>query len=68
MLRYAKTKYEHICKNTICLNMHKICTNTQNYICINMHFQNMHNYVFYKHKYALYAGMCIRVNMPLYAN
>ena len=23
---------------------------------------------FYMHKYALYAGICIRINMPLYAN
>ena len=52
MLKYAKTKYAHICKNTICINMHKICTNMQIQICINMHFQNMHKYVFYTHNYA----------------
>ena len=33
-----------------------------------MHFHNMHKYVLYMHKYALYAGICIRINMPLYAN
>ena len=26
MLKYAKTKYAHICKKTTCINMHKICT------------------------------------------
>ena len=68
MLKYAKAKYAHICKITISINMHKICTNMQNQTCINMHFHNMHKYVFYMHKYALYAGICIRINMPLYAN
>ena len=42
--------------------MHKICK-----MCINMHFQNMHEYVFYMHKYVLHAEICIRINMPLYA-
>ena len=30
MLKYAKTKCAHICENTICVNMHKICINMQN--------------------------------------
>ena len=30
MLKYAKTKYALTCKITICINMHKICTNMQN--------------------------------------
>ena len=48
--------------------MHQICTNMQNQICINMQFQNMHKYMFYMLKYTLYARICIRINMPLYAN
>ena len=68
MIKDAKKKYAHICKITICINMHKICTNMQNQACINMHFQNMHKCVFYMDKYALYAVMCIWINMPLYAN
>ena len=52
MLKYAIIKYAHICKNTICINMHKTCTNMQIQICINMHFQNMHKYVFYMLNYA----------------
>ena len=51
MQKYAKTKYAHICKNAICINMHKICTNMQFQTCINMHFQNMHKYVFYMQNY-----------------
>ena len=35
----CKTKYARTCKNTICINVYKIYTNTQNQICINMHFQ-----------------------------
>ena len=42
MLKCAKTKYAHVCKYPICINMHKICTNMQNKICINMYVQNMH--------------------------
>ena len=42
--------------------MHKYVQNMQNRICINMHFQNN------MHKYALYAEICIRINMPIYAN
>ena len=53
----------HICKYTISINMHKIsikvqnqkCINMQNQICKNMQFQNMHKYVIYMHKFALYA-------------
>ena len=39
MLEYAKPKCAHICKNTIRINMHKICINMQNHMCINMHFK-----------------------------
>ena len=58
---YAKLPYAQNMQN-------QICTNMQNQICMNMHFQNMHKYVFYMHKHALYAGICIRINMPLHAN
>ena len=67
VLKYAKSKYVYACKHTTCINMHKICTNMKNKICINMHFQNMHKHVFYMHKYALYAWICRRVKMPLSA-
>ena len=33
-----------------------------------MQFQNMHKYMFYMLKYELYVRICIRINMPLYAN
>ena len=46
MLKYGETKYGHICKRTISINMHKICKKMQNQICINIQFQNMHKYVF----------------------
>ena len=54
MLKYAKSKYTYICNNTICINMHKICTRSK--------------YVIYLHKYALYAEICTWINMQLYAN
>ena len=52
----------------MCIIIHKICINMQNQICINMHFQNIHKYVFCMHKYVSYVGICISINMPLYAN
>ena len=77
---HNKHKYDKICKTKICTymqkyHMHKYAqkgTKMQNQTCINMHFQNMHKYVFNFSvlKYALYAEICIRINMPLlvYAN
>ena len=35
---------------TICT---KYAQNMQNQICINMHFQNIHKFVLYMHKYAI---------------
>ena len=46
---YAKIKYENICKNTICINMHKISTNMQIQICTNMH----------KYAFSKYAQICV---------
>ena len=45
MLKYAKTNIANICKYTICINMHRVCTNMQ--ICIFKIFIN------------LYASICI---------
>ena len=44
MLKCAKTKCAHVCKYTICINMHKICTNILKYAK-----QNMHKYAYSKY-------------------
>ena len=66
--KYAKTKYAHICKYTV-YHKHKYAQNMHKYAKPNMHkmkFQNMYQNVLYILKYALYAGICMRINMPLY--
>ena len=40
---------------TICINMQIICTNVQNQICTNIHYQNLHECAFHLQTYALYA-------------
>ena len=61
MLKYAKTNNANICKYTICTNMHRVCTNMQ--ICIFKICINL-----YASICIIYAGICLRINMPLYAN
>ena len=46
---HNKPKYPKICSYMQKYQMQKYakCTNMQNQICTNMHFQNMHKYAFY---------------------
>ena len=53
MLKYTKTKYAQICKAKYAKTKYfaQVCKTKY----INLHFQNMHKYVFYMPKYAMYT-------------
>ena len=53
MHRYANKKYATYVHNK--LKYAEICKKQNMHTYANIHFQNMHKYVIYMHKYALYA-------------